>query len=121
MHPLAIAILLPIFSPAYSAVDSQLRRARSSSAITAYRKDYDKLRAKRPPLSAKDRQLVGHGIRLFFLAYLKSNRQLSPCHRSWPTMWRIHLVDQILRRVLPPGVRRLLRHMPAVVPGSDRD
>lgn len=36
---------------------------------------YDKLRQRRPELSLKDCQLVGHGLRQFFLAYLKSGRR----------------------------------------------
>jgi hypothetical protein len=35
---------------------------------------YDKLRQRRPELSLKDCQLVGNGLRQFFLAYLKSGR-----------------------------------------------
>jgi hypothetical protein len=36
---------------------------------------YDKLRQKHPELSLKDCQLVGHALRQFFLAYLKSGKQ----------------------------------------------
>lgn len=36
---------------------------------------YDKLRGKYPDLSLKDCQLVGHALRQFFLAYLKSGKQ----------------------------------------------
>jgi hypothetical protein len=36
---------------------------------------YDKLREKHPQLSLKDCQLVGHALRQFFLAYLKSEKQ----------------------------------------------
>ena len=35
---------------------------------------YEKLRQKRPHLSLKECQLVGHALRQFFLAYLKSGR-----------------------------------------------
>ena len=36
---------------------------------------YEKLRQRRPELSLKDCQLVGNGLRQFFLAYLKSGRR----------------------------------------------
>lgn len=36
---------------------------------------YDKLREKHQDLSLKDCQLVGHALRQFFLAYLKSGKQ----------------------------------------------
>ena len=42
---------------------------------------YDKLREKHPQLSLKDCQLVGHALRQFFLAYLRSGRE----HISMPS------------------------------------
>jgi hypothetical protein len=51
------------------------RRAEFIRAFSLPPGIYDKLREKHPDLSLKDCQLVGHALRQFFLAYLKSGLQ----------------------------------------------
>ena len=53
----------------------QARRVEFIREFSLPRGLYDKLREKHPDLSLKDCQLVGHALRQFFLAYLKSGKQ----------------------------------------------
>ena len=53
----------------------QMRRAEFIREFSLPPGLYDKLREKHPDLSLKDCQLVGHALRQFFLAYLKSGKQ----------------------------------------------
>lgn len=53
----------------------QMRRAEFIREFSLPPGLYDKLREKHHDLSLKDCQLVGHALRQFFLAYLKSGKQ----------------------------------------------
>jgi hypothetical protein len=78
---------------------------------------YEKLREKHPHLSLKDCQLVGHALRQFFLAYLKSRRQeIAMPSQVVDDLWHefilyTHAYAQFTRRAFG----RFLHHVPAAV------
>ena len=84
---------------------------------------YDKLRQKYPELSLKDCQLVGHALRQFFLAYLKSGKQyISMPSQVVDDLWHEFILytrnyEQFCRRAFGG----FLHHTPAAALGSKRD
>lgn len=83
---------------------------------------YEKLRRRRPALTLKDCQLVGHGLRQFFLAHLKSGRQfVSMPSQIADELWHEFILytknyEVFCRRAFG----RFLHHSPAAVLGSTR-
>ena len=81
---------------------------------------YEKLRKKRPDLSLKDAQLVGHALRQFFLTYLKSGYK----HVSMPSqvvddLWHeLILYTRHYEQFCSRAFGRFLHHTPAVVLSS---
>ena len=82
---------------------------------------YEKLRKKYPQLSLKDCQLIGQGLRQFFLAYLKSGRQfVSMPSQGVDDLWHEFILytrhyDQFCQQAFG----RFLHHTPAVVLTED--
>jgi hypothetical protein len=83
---------------------------------------FDRLRSRHPGLSLKECQLVAHGLRQFFLAYLKSGRQfVSMPSQIADDLWHEFILftrnyDAFCRRAFGG----FLHHTPAVVLGSQR-
>jgi hypothetical protein len=81
---------------------------------------YEKLREKHPDLSLKDCQLVGHALRQFFLAYLKSGQQyISMPSQVVDDLWHEFILytrnyAQFCRRAFG----RFLHHTPAAALGK---
>lgn len=83
---------------------------------------YDKLREKHPDLSLKECQLVGHALRQFFLAYLKSGKQyISMPSQVVDDLWHEFILytrnyAQFCRRAFGG----FLHHTPAAALGGPR-
>lgn len=83
---------------------------------------YDKLRKRRPELSLKECQLVGRGLRQFFLAYLQGGcRYVSMPSQVVDDLWHEHILytrhyDLFCKKAFG----RFLHHTPAVVLSTDR-
>lgn len=83
---------------------------------------FEKLRATHPDLTLKDCQLVGQGLRQFFLAHLKSGRKfVSMPSQVVDDLWHEFILytrnyDDYCRKAFG----RFLHHTPAVVLGSER-
>lgn len=83
---------------------------------------YTKLMKKQPSLTLKDCQLVGHALRHFFLAYLKSGcRVVSMPSQVADDLWHEFILytrqyNQFCRRAFG----RFLHHAPAAVLGKGR-
>ena len=83
---------------------------------------FEKIRAHHPQLSLKDCQLVAHGLRQFFLAYLKSGHKfVAMPSQVVDDLWHEFILctrnyDSFCTRAFG----RFLHHTPAVVLTSDR-
>jgi len=120
--PLVIAFVL---AAALGVLWRNTRLAARAEAIRTYplpRGLYHKLLEKFPHLTLKDCQLVGHALRHFFLAHLKSGRKFV----SMPSvvadeLWHEFILhtksyEQFCRQAFG----RFMHHTPAVVLGSGR-
>jgi hypothetical protein len=83
---------------------------------------YDKLRKKRPELTLKDCQLVGHALRQFFLAYLKSGfGYVSMPSQVVDDLWHeLILYTRSYELLCKRAFGRFLHHSPTVVLSSKR-
>ena len=81
---------------------------------------YDKLREKHPDLSLKDCQLVGHALRQFFLAYLKSGQQyISMPSQVVDDLWHeFILYTRHYAQFCSGAFGRFLHHTPAAALGK---
>lgn len=83
---------------------------------------FERLRAKHPQLGLKDCQLVAHGLRQFFLAYLKGGRRfVSMPSQVVDDLWHEFILhtrhyDLFCRRAFG----RFLHHAPAAILTGDR-
>lgn len=84
---------------------------------------FDKLRERRPQLSLKDCQLVGHALRQFFLAYLKGGcRYVSMPSQVTDDLWHeLILYTKGYEFFCKRAFGRFLHHSPAAVLGSRRE
>jgi hypothetical protein len=76
--PIFLAFVAGVVALILWVMHSRTRLATRAEFIRSYTLPsglYDKLRRHHPQLSLKDCQLIGQGLRQFFLAYLKSGRQ----------------------------------------------
>lgn len=82
----------------------------------------DKLAARRPALSEKDRALVKRALRQFFLAYLNGDRQpVSMPSQVVDDLWHeFILYTRHYQAFCKQAFGRFLHHTPAVVLGPDR-
>lgn len=82
----------------------------------------DRLGKKRPQLELKDRQLVAHALRHFFLAHLKSGRKfVSMPSQLADDLWHeFILYTRHYEAFCKQAFGRYLHHTPAVVLGADR-
>jgi len=82
----------------------------------------DTLATRRPELSLKDRQLVAHALRQFFLVYLKGRRRnVAMPSQAVDDLWHEFILctrdyEAFCRRAFG----RFLHHTPAIVLGPDR-
>lgn len=83
---------------------------------------FDKLRARHPHMTVKDCQLVAHGLRQFFLAYLKSGRKLvSMPSQVVDDLWHeFILYTRNYENFCRKAFGRFLHHTPAEVLSSNR-
>jgi hypothetical protein len=100
----------------------QLARAQFIRNYTFPHGLFDKLRARRPQLDAKQMQLVARALRQFFLAYLQGGRRyVSMPSQVTDDLWHEFILytrhyDAFCRRAFGG----FLHHTPAVVLGRDR-
>ena len=83
---------------------------------------YERLRKKRPELSLKDCQLVGHALRQFFLAYLKGGcKFVSMPSQLADDLWHeLILYTRHYDLFCHKAFGRFMHHTPAVVLGADK-
>ena len=83
---------------------------------------FERLRKKYPQLSLKDCQLIAQGLRQFFLAYLKSNRQfVAMPSQGVDDLWHEFILytkhyDQFCRKAFG----KFLHHTPAIALSADK-
>jgi hypothetical protein len=124
--PISIPAIVAAFTSAGAVVFwLRWRRAVRAEYIRTYvfpNGLFEKLRKKRPQLSLKDCQLVGHALRQFFLAYLKSGFG----YVSMPSQVTDDLWHELILYTKGYGVfcnrafGRFLHHSPAAVLSSRR-
>jgi hypothetical protein len=103
----------------------RLRSARREAYIRSYMFPpglIDALGKRRPGLALKDRQLVAHALRQFFLAYLRGGRrQVSMPSQVADDLWHeFILYTKHYQAFCSRAFGRFMHHSPAVVLGSDR-
>jgi hypothetical protein len=83
---------------------------------------YDKLRSRYPQLAAKDCELVSHGLRQFFLAYLRSGRKfVSMPSQVADELWHeLILHTKNYELFCRKAFGRFLHHTPAVALGAQQ-
>ncbi|NRF66027.1 hypothetical protein HLB44_03390 [Aquincola sp. S2] len=83
---------------------------------------FDRLRGHHPQLTAKDCQLVAHGLRQFFLACLKSGRQpVAMPSQAADDLWHEFIVyTRHYQDFCRHAFGRFLHHTPAIVLGPQR-
>ena len=84
---------------------------------------FERLRKRHPDLSIKDCQLVAHGLRHFFLAYLKSGRKfVSMPSQIADDLWHeFILFTRNYEAFCSKAFGRFLHHTPAVALASTRE
>jgi hypothetical protein len=102
------------------------REARRADFIRKYTLPpglFEKLRQKRPELSLKDCQLVGHALRQFFLAYLRgSRRQIAMPSQVVDDLWHeFILYTRNYQLFCRHAFGRFLHHTPAAILGRKPD
>jgi hypothetical protein len=122
--PLGIATLL--LGIALLEVLGRLRAARRADFIRTYALPpglYARLQKRRPGLELKDCQLVGRGLRQFFLAYLKGGRRfVSMPSQVADDLWHeFILYTRHYDRFCRQAFGCFLHHTPAVVLGGRRE
>jgi hypothetical protein len=113
----ALAILLHVGAKWYQSV-----RADRIRAYMFPKGLFDKLAAKHPSLSLKDRQLVARALRQFFLAHLKSGRKfVSMPSQVVDDLWHeFILYTRDYEAFCRNAFGKFLHHTPAVVLGADK-
>jgi hypothetical protein len=84
---------------------------------------FAKLQQKRPTLSLKDCQLVGHALRQFFLAYLRGGpNEVAMPSQVVDDLWHeLILYTREYQLFCRHAFGRFMHHAPAVVMGTKRD
>lgn len=123
--PVVLVFLLVVLGVVLFAVSRALAVAKRAEHIRGAplpKGLYDKLRARRPALTAKDCQLVAQGLRQFFLAYLKSGCQpVAMPSQVVDELWHeFILYTRDYERFCQAAFGRFMHHTPAVVLGSVR-
>jgi len=121
----AILIGFGVLGLGLFALWARLRDARRAELIRSYSLPpglYARLQKRRPELSLKDCQLVGHALRQFFLAYLKGGRKfVSMPSQVADDLWHeLILYTRHYEHFCRRAFGRFLHHTPAVVLGKDR-
>jgi hypothetical protein len=124
MNPALVAVTA-IFAAALVYVWARSRAARRAELIRRYTLPqglFEKLRKKRPELSLKDCQLVGHALRQFFIAYLRSGfKEVAMPSQVVDDLWHeLILYTRQYELFCKHAFGRFLHHTPAVVMGSVR-
>jgi hypothetical protein len=103
----------------------KLRRAKRAEFIRTFilpKGLYDSLRKKHPSLSLKDCELVGRGLRQFFLAYLTSGRKyVSMPSQVVDDLWHEYILHTRSYQVFcEQAFGRFLHHLPAATLSTTR-
>lgn len=118
--PVAVTLSILIFAIVAAVIWGKLRAARRADYIRSFSLPiglFEKLRKRRPELTAKDCQLVGNALRQFFMAYLKSGRRfVAMPSQVADELWHEFILytknyDEFCRQAFG----RFLHHTPAVV------
>ena len=118
--PVIVSVSILLFLAIAIFIWRKLRAARRADTIRTFSLPmglYEKLRKRRPELTAKDCQLVGNGLRQFFMAYLKSgHRFVAMPSQVADDLWHEFILytknyDEFCRQAFG----RFLHHTPAVV------
>ena len=121
--PVALSLSLIIFGIIAAVIWGKLRAARRADYIRSFSLPmglYEKLRKRRPELTAKDCQLVGNALRQFFMAHLKSGRKfVAMPSQVVDDLWHEFILytknyDDFCRKAFG----RFMHHTPAAVMGS---
>jgi hypothetical protein len=106
-------------------IGTQWRRAMRAEYIRTYSFPpglYKKLQTRRPELTLKDCQLIGHGLRQFFLAYLKCGCKFvsMPSQIADDLCHEMILYTKYYEAFCHEAFGRFLHHTPAIVLGQNR-
>jgi hypothetical protein len=117
----AVAIALALIA----AMTVRLVRAQREAYIRAYMFPpglIDAFAKRRPGLTLKDRQLVAHALRQFFLAYLKGGRRFvaMPSQAADDLWHEFILYTRHYHAFCGKAFGRFLHHTPAIALGPDR-
>jgi len=121
--PFILIASILIVAIATYVIGGKLRAARRADYIRSFSLPiglYDKLRKRRPELTAKDCQLVGNALRQFFMTHLKSgHRFVAMPSQVADDLWHEFILytkhyDEFCRQAFG----RFLHHTPAAVLGS---
>ena len=120
---LTIVVVVALALIAVMAV--RLARAQREAYIRTYMFPpglFDAFAKRRPGLTLKDRQLVAHALRQFFLAYLKSGRGfVSMPSQAADDLWHeFILYTKHYQAFCGKAFGRFLHHSPAITLGPDR-
>ncbi|MFM9968438.1 MAG: glycine-rich domain-containing protein [Burkholderiales bacterium] len=122
--PIAVSLSIIIFIIIAAVIFGKLRAARRADYIRSFSLPmglYEKLRKRRPELTAKDCQLVGNALRQFFMTYLKSGRKfVAMPSQVVDELWHEFILytknyDDFCRNAFG----RFMHHTPAVVMKMD--
>jgi hypothetical protein len=119
---IALSVALLVVSAVLWRRQVALRRTAYIRSFELPRGLFERLRRRRPSLTLKDCQLVAHGLRQFFLAYLAGGRRfVSMPSQVADDLWHEFILytrdyDAFCRRAFGG----FLHHTPAVVLGSNR-
>ena len=121
--PFAIAcIILVLVAATLWQRQVKLRREAFIRSFSLPKGLFDKLRQRHPQLGMKECQLVSHGLRQFFLAYLKSGHQfVSMPSQVADDLWHeFILYTRNYQAFCRQAFGRFLHHTPAVVLSDSR-
>lgn len=125
MSTFLLAVICLILAFALMSVWSRMRKAARADYIRTYMFPpglLDKFGFKRPELSLKEKQLVAHALRQFFLAHIKSGcKFVSMPSQVADDLWHeFILYTRHYDAFCKQAFGRFMHHTPAVVLGADR-
>lgn len=126
MSSFALFVIALALAAALVAVWSKWRTAARAEFIRSFKFPkglFEKLLKKRPELTLKDCQLVGHALRQYFLTYLKSGRKLvSMPSQVADELWHeLILYTKTYQHFCRRAFGGFMHHTPAVALGSVRE
>ncbi len=124
--PVIVSISILLFIAIAIFIWRKLRAASRADYIRTFSLPlglFDKLRKRRPELTAKDCQLVGNALRQFFMTYLKSGHKfVAMPSQVVDELWHEFILHtKTYDRFCQQAFGRFLHHTPAVVISGDID